>query len=82
MLASNIGKLSGQLAEADFKKMINDLSTTIQRTGSMVNNVNRTLIKNQDNIQETMENLRDASSNLNDFSRQIADNPAIMLRGN
>ena len=81
-LVSNIGSLSGQLAEADFKTMVENLSVTVQRTGTLVNNLSRTVLRNQDNIAETMENLRDTSSNLNDFSRQIADNPAIMLRGN
>jgi len=81
-LVSNIGSLSGQLAEADFKTMVENLSVTVQRTGTLVNNLSRAVLRNQDNIAETMENLRDTSSNLNDFSRQIADNPAIMLRGN
>jgi phospholipid/cholesterol/gamma-HCH transport system substrate-binding protein len=81
-MIANIGALSGQLAEADFVAMVNSLSTTVKRTGTMVNTINRTLLRNQDNITETLDNLRDTSNNLNEFSRQIADNPAVMIRGN
>ncbi|MDD3578629.1 MAG: hypothetical protein PHS23_06515, partial [Candidatus Cloacimonetes bacterium] len=79
---NNIGALSGQLAEADFKEMVTNLSATIQRAGSLVSTVNRTVMRNQDNIMETMENLRETSSNLNEFSRQIAEDPSSVLRGN
>lgn len=82
LLVDNIGKLSGQLSEADFKAMVSSLSATVQKTGTMINTINRTVLRNQDNIMETMDNLREASTNLNDFSRQIADNPAVILRGN
>lgn len=82
LLVTNIGALSGQLAKADFVAMVNNLSSTVQRTGTLVNTVNRTILRNQDNIMETMDNLRETSNNLNEFSRQIADNPAVMLRGN
>ncbi|MCK9335406.1 MAG: MlaD family protein [Candidatus Cloacimonetes bacterium] len=82
LLVNNIGALSGQLAEADFKEMVTNLSATIQRAGSLVSTVNRTVMRNQDNIMETMENLRETSSNLNEFSRQIAEDPSSVLRGN
>lgn len=81
-LVKNIGELSGQLAEADVKAMVSNLGVTIQRTGVLVNTLNRTVVRSQDDLMETLENLRDATDNLNDFSRQISDNPAILLRGN
>jgi ABC-type transporter Mla subunit MlaD len=55
---------------------------TVQRTGVLINTLNRTVMRSQDDLMETLENLRDATNNLNDFSRQISDNPAILLRGN
>lgn len=81
-IVQNIDTLSGQLAEANMKDMVTNLGTTIQRTGILVNTLNRTVLRSQDDLMETMENLRDATENLNDFSRQISDNPAILLRGN
>lgn len=81
-LMLNIGELSGQLAEADIKQMVSNLSVTIQRTGVLVNTLNRAVLRSQDDLVETLENLRDTSGNLNEFSRQISDNPAILIRGN
>ena len=81
-LIRNIGELSGQLAEADVKQMVANLGVTIQRTGVLVNTLNRTVLRSQDDLMETLENLRDTTENLNEFSRQISDNPAILIRGN
>lgn len=81
-LIESISLLSGQLSEADFTAMITNFNSTILRTGTLVSNINRTILKNQDSIIETMENLRDATGNLNDFAKQIADDPSSMIRGN
>lgn len=81
-IVKNIDELSAQLAEANVKEMVSNLGTTIQRTGVLVNTLNRALLRSQDDLLETLENMRYASENLNDFSRQISDNPAILLRGN
>jgi phospholipid/cholesterol/gamma-HCH transport system substrate-binding protein len=81
-IVKNIDTLSAQLSEADTKEMVANLGTTIQRTGVLINTLNRTVLRSQDDLMETMENLRYATENLNDFSRQISDNPAILLRGN
>lgn len=81
-LLTNIDTLSHQLAEANVKDMANNLGVTIQRAGVLINTLNRTVLRSQDDLSETLENLRDATNNLNDFSRQISDQPAILLRGN
>ncbi len=81
-IVANIDKLSAQLADSDVQGMVANLGTTIQRTGVLINTLNRTVARSQDDLLETLENLRDATENLNDFSRQISDNPAILLRGN
>lgn len=81
-LMSNLDILAGQLADANLKDTVSNLGVTIQRTGVLVNTLNRTVLRSKDDLAETMENLRDATANLNDFSRQILDNPTILLRGN
>jgi phospholipid/cholesterol/gamma-HCH transport system substrate-binding protein len=81
-IVANIDKLSAQLADSDVQGMVANLGTTIQRIGVLINTLNRTVARSQDDLLETLENLRDATENLNDFSRQISDNPAILLRGN
>jgi ABC-type transporter Mla subunit MlaD len=81
-LVNNLSTLSEQLAQANLKDIAGDLGQTIKRIGVLVNTLNRTVTRSQDNISETLENLRDATDNLNEFSRQITENPSLLLRGN
>jgi ABC-type transporter Mla subunit MlaD len=81
-LLANLGTFSGQLAEANLKDMAVDLAQTVKRVGVLVNTLNRTVVRSQDNISETLDNLRDATENLNEFARQITENPTLLLRGN
>ncbi|MCK9583506.1 MAG: MlaD family protein [Candidatus Cloacimonetes bacterium] len=81
-LMSNLDVLAGQLSEADLQGLVGNLGVTIQRTGVLVNTLSRTVLRSQDDLAEILENMRDATANLNDFSRQIVDNPAILIRGN
>ena len=81
-LVANINNISAQLKAADLQNLIGQLSETTSKTGSMVSNVDRLLISNRANLTEILESLREASENLNEFSRQIADQPSIILRGN
>ena len=81
-LVANINNISAQLKEAGIQNLIGQLSETTSKTGSMVSNVDRLLISNRANLTEILESLREASENFNEFSRQIADQPSIILRGN
>lgn len=81
-IVNNLNILAGQLAEADMKELVSDIGITIKRTGTLMNTLNRTVQRSRDDLAETLENLRDATDNLNEFSRQISDNPAILIRGN
>lgn len=81
-IVSNLEVLSGQLAEANMNELVNDMTITIKRAGTLINNLNLTVQRSRDDLMETLENLRDTTENLNEFSRQISDNPATLLRGN
>jgi len=81
-LVGNLNTLSGQLTEANMKGLVGELTTTVNRAASLINNIDRTIVKNRANLTETMDSLREAVENLNEFSKQIADQPWIMLRGN
>lgn len=81
-ILSNVASLSDQLATLETRGLMQELSTTIARAGSLIGNLDRTLIRSRSNLYETLESLREASENLNDFSKQISDQPSILLRGN
>ncbi len=81
-LVANVALISAQLRDARIASLIDELNTTTVKAGTLVTNLDRTLITNRANLSETLESLREASENLNEFSRQIADQPSILLRGN
>ncbi len=80
-LFTNVNTLSAQLAEANLKDLVTNISVTIQRTSSLISNLDRTIMRNRSSITETLESLRETSENLSDFSKQIADDPSILIRG-
>lgn len=81
-LMINISKLAGKLSETDFDTMVSDLSVTIQKTGTLVSTLNRLVVRGQGDVLDILDSLAETSENLNEFSRQISDNPTILLRGN
>lgn len=81
-LVANLNTLSAQLSQANLSGMVTDLSSTLQKAGVLISSLNRVVIRSQGNLQDTLDSLAEASENLNEFSRQIADTPSILLRGN
>ncbi|MDD2331924.1 MAG: MlaD family protein [Candidatus Cloacimonetes bacterium] len=80
-LVNNVSTLSAQLAEANLKTLVQELSSTVSKTGSLVSNIDRTISRSRSNLTETLESLRETAENLNEFSKQISDNPSLLLRG-
>ncbi|HNZ33153.1 MAG TPA: MlaD family protein [Candidatus Cloacimonas sp.] len=81
-LMTNLGTLCGELSRTNINEMVSELSTTIHKTGNLVANLNRVVTRGQGDLLEILSTLTETSENLNEFSRQIADTPAILLRGN
>ncbi len=81
-LVNNLNTLTAKLNEANISGLAEELTVTVNKAGNLITNIDRTLIRNRVNLNETLENLREASENLNDFARQISDQPALILRGN
>lgn len=81
-IVSNLNILSGQLAQANMKDLVAELVVILNKAGTAISNIDRTILRNRANLNETLESLREASANLNEFSKQIADQPSIIIRGN
>ena len=81
-LITNVNALAAKLNEANISGLAEELTLTVNKAGNLITNIDRTLIRNRVNLNETLENLRETSENLNDFARQISDQPALIWRGN
>ena len=80
-LIINANTISGKLAAADLKQLVTDLNTTIVQTNSLIGNLDRTVTRGKSDMLETLESLREAAENLNEFSKQISEDPSILLLG-
>ncbi|MBN2830607.1 MAG: MCE family protein [Candidatus Cloacimonetes bacterium] len=80
-LVENLSVFSNDLEGIDVKQLIQNLNITIERTNTAVNNIDKMVLKNRTNIDETMDTLRETIENLNEFAKQINENPSILIRG-
>lgn len=56
------------------------LKESIQSFNKLVASLNRTLVRSQDNIDRGMKSFKETAENMEDFSRQIKENPSLLLR--
>jgi phospholipid/cholesterol/gamma-HCH transport system substrate-binding protein len=81
-LIVNANAVTKKLAAADLVQLVQDLDVTVSKTSSMIANVDRTVTRGRTDLLQTLEDLREAAENLNEFSKQIAENPSVLLMGN
>jgi phospholipid/cholesterol/gamma-HCH transport system substrate-binding protein len=79
-ILANSDKISSDIAAADLKKLFADLNVTITQANETINHIDLTVLKSRQDILVTIETLKEAVDYLNEFSRQISENPAILLR--
>lgn len=81
-IVTNLNILSAQLSDVNMKGLVNELVLTLNKASTAIGNIDRLILRNRANLNETMESLREATANLNEFSRQIAEQPSVIIRGN
>jgi len=80
-IITNLDTISTDLAGADLDVLASSLNSSIVRLESMMNTVDNTVVRSRRDILEILDSAREAMENLNEFSKQINDNPTILLRG-
>ena len=64
----------------DLHASIQQLRKTLDDASGLVDHLNRTLVANGDNIDETLENIRQATENLREFTDTIRSRPSSLIR--
>jgi phospholipid/cholesterol/gamma-HCH transport system substrate-binding protein len=80
-IITNLDTISTDLADADLDVLVTSLNSSIVRLESMMKTVDNTVVRSRRDILEILDSAREAMENLNEFSKQINDNPTILLRG-
>lgn len=78
-ILKNTAKISEDVSQIDIKQLSADVEKTIEQTNRMVIHVDRTVVSNRQDIKNIVESLKETADYLNDFSRQISENPSLLL---
>ncbi|MDR1759742.1 MAG: MlaD family protein [Fibrobacter sp.] len=79
--------LNSKIAEADVGSVVESLTSSLNSMDSTMRafqlaakRVDLTVYKNQDELSSAIRQLKETMENLSDFSRQIRENPSLLLR--
>ncbi len=79
-IINNSEKVSRDLASADITQLITDLNKAINKVSDTFAHIDQTHLKTRQDIIQTIETLRETIDYLNEFSRQISEEPSILIR--
>jgi len=77
---NNFSEFSDKLAKADIGKLIEELNAVITSANNTFTHVDLTVLKGRKDVLTTLETLKETIDYLNEFSRQISEEPSIILR--
>jgi len=79
-ILDNTEKFSTQIAEADIQQLIIDFNKAVNQANDTLLHFDLTLLKSRQDFLQSLETLKETMDYLNEFSRQISENPSILLR--
>lgn len=74
-------ELGGAVREADIKGTMEKISLLLDSLQKTTETVNLTLMRSQEDINQSLANLSESMHNFNEFTRIIMENPAAILSG-
>lgn len=80
-ILTNTREISLKLKESNLKEVIVKMGEVVEQTNRLLVKLNQDLDKGGANFAESMELLKTTLENLNDASRQINQDPSVLIRG-
>ncbi len=78
---SNLDTASANIAQTDIVKMVSELQKTLEEIRLAFNHVDLTVLKGRHDFLMSLEVLRESLDSFNEFTRIIAEDPSLLLRG-
>lgn len=78
---TNLDKVSGDLSDADLGQVSRELYEAARQANLTFTRIDLTLLKSREDILQSLESLREGMEYFNEFTRLIAENPSLILRG-
>lgn len=74
-------ELRSQVQNAELDKTVQEYRKAAEGITGVAQKVDITVLRVQEDLSQSMINMRETMKNMNTFSRQIKDNPSVLLRG-
>lgn len=72
--------LKEQIKKAEVDKTVQEYRKVAEGAGGLTQKLDITLLRVQEDLTQSMNNLKETMKNMNAFSRQIRENPSVLLR--
>ena len=79
-IVDNTAKFSTQIGEVDFLSTMKELDDTIQQANQTFTHLDLMIIRSRRDVLVSLETMKEAVDNLEEFSRQISEDPTMLLR--
>lgn len=73
-------RISSDIARTDITQLLSDFNETIKQLDVTLSRIDATHLESRQDILDTIEALKETIEYLNDFSRQISDDPSLLIR--
>jgi phospholipid/cholesterol/gamma-HCH transport system substrate-binding protein len=79
-IVSNAEKITNDIANSNLEELLIDMNTAIKKLDLTMSRIDATHLESRQDILDTIEALKETIEFLNDFSRQISDDPSLLIR--
>jgi phospholipid/cholesterol/gamma-HCH transport system substrate-binding protein len=77
----NLAQITTSLKKANLIQFVKELNISIAHTNNILKEVDATLSKSRTDLGFSVQALKESAENLNQFTRMLAEDPSILVRG-
>lgn len=79
-IVTSTEKITSDLADSDLKQIIIDIHKLTVDANDAISHIDATHLESRQDLLDTIESLKETIDYLNDFSRQISEDPSVLIR--
>ena len=79
-IVTSTQKITSELAESDLKQLMADIHKLTIDADNAISHLDATHLESRQDLLDTIESLKETIDYLNDFSRQISEDPSLLIR--
>ena len=76
-----VGELKGKIKRAEVEQTVHEYRKAAEGITGVATKLDVTVMRVQEDLTQSMSNLKETMKNMNTFSRQIKENPSVIIRG-